>query len=281
MIINDFLAEEINRPLKSALAALKPEFIRLVQREYDYWPGTIGLCDTIADVIRECVKNNIRKVKTSIIDKNSYHYWVRVWSDSECYDIDIPFGKYETYNYKTNKFIKIPNVKFTTRDIFIYRSARQSLKTPWELKKSYVPHKSDRYYMTEVLKLTNAIVHNKKTPIDGEGWLLPDGKFISFNMRRDYVLHVDVAREAGFSGYDDAYAHGWIRISRRYSGKNNGRYYLETKLPMNDKMEQNIVEAIRRMVDVVYVTIWVGEGKTFQKFEWNGKEIVKANKRSW
>jgi len=147
MIIENFINELYNdKPLKNALVALKPEIVRRVQREYDKWRGGMGICDYIARTIRYVIEEDIPDAKVSIIDKESFHYWVRVWLGKECYDVDIPFGKYERYNYKNDKFIKIPNVVFNIHDIFIYRTSTSFLKAPWEIKKSYVPHKDDQYY---------------------------------------------------------------------------------------------------------------------------------------
>jgi len=272
MITDDFIIESIDRPLKTALVALKPDFVKLAQWEYDHWQGSYGLCADIEKKIRYRIDNKI-DAKTSQQSKNSLHYWTRVCAGNECYDIDIPFGKYETYNYKTKKYEKIPNVIFTTRDIFIYRSTHSSLKTPWDLKKSYVPNKSDKYYTSESLDLSLVTVKSKKSPIIRNGWLLPDGKFIPLSI---YIRsHNELAKQMGFAGYYDAYDYGCVRVSIMPSGK----YYMETTQPMNDKLYSLLTTAIKRMKDVVDVSIWVGDGASFQKFEWDGRQIVSSKNR--
>jgi hypothetical protein len=185
---------------------LKPEFVRLAQREYDRWEGGIGLCDVIEGVIRNCIDENIPNAKTSQQTKNFLHYWTRVWMGKECYDVDIPFGKYETYDYKKKAyggFIKIPNVVFTPRDIFIYRSNKMSLKTPWELKKSYVPNKADRYY-TESIDF--AKVKTTKGPINGDGIQIvpnrivfesPDYNYSKFNNKDAQIEKLKWREEVG------------------------------------------------------------------------------------
>lgn len=146
--------EKINEsisPFKLKLIKLKPFILKKIQSTYNSWPGDFGLCDTVASEIAEIINSSINEASAIIVDHNSYHFWVRVNNGIEYYDIDIPFGKYEKYDYNLNKFIKIPNVKFNINDILIYKTKENFLLTPWKLRKGYIPNKNDRYYTAEAV----------------------------------------------------------------------------------------------------------------------------------
>ena len=264
MIIDDFIIEAIDRPLRAELVALKPKIVQIAQHVYDEWEGYYGLCKELEEGIRHCIDSYIERAITSRQTKNFFHYWTRVWNEKECYDIDIPFGKYETYDYKTKSFVKIPNVRFTTYDIYIYRSTKSSLKTPWEVRKGYVPPKTDKYYMSEAIKLDKVTATNGI--IDSTGWLLPDGKFVPLN---EYS-HLSMALKMGFTGYGGANKYGCIRIVMNTKGK----VFMESSRPMTEEKYKLIMNAIKRMKNAPEVNIWLGNVENFKHFVWDGRQIV-------
>ena len=148
---NDITESKNSKELKSKLDDLKPELLTHVQSLYDDWEESddIGLCSGLADAIRACIDKHIPDSMTTIVDRDFRHFWVRVYNVDECYDIDIPFGIYEKYNYDTEEYEKIPDVIFNDDDLLIYKTTRNSLKAPWEVRKAYKPSSEDRYFMKE------------------------------------------------------------------------------------------------------------------------------------
>lgn len=145
---------------KVELIKLRPVIVKRVQEVYDSWDGgETGLCNEMAYAICDTIFYNSKNINTQVVGhKNpklfSRHYWVKVgFPNDTYYDVDLPFGKYETYNRDSQCFIKIPNVIFKPTDLLIYQSRVNFNKAPWELRKSYTPNKSDEYFTLDDSKL--------------------------------------------------------------------------------------------------------------------------------
>jgi len=151
------LKESFDYSYRAKLFQLRPQMIKAAQKIYDKWEGgEVGLCDSIAESISDCVLKNIKNIDSYVVGHKNpklheLHFWVRVdFNNGEkYYDIDLPFGKYERYDNKKHYFVKIPNVKFQLNDLLIYQSSLNYNKAPWEIRNSYTPHKSDSYFISE------------------------------------------------------------------------------------------------------------------------------------
>ena len=140
---------------RQALENLKPKMVMQAQMVYDIWKDTDGLCYEIANKLANLITYTLSGkfpeiTATAITHKGKwaqFHFWVRagIPGTSDWYDIDIPFGHYETC-VGNDHFEKIPNKVFGERDIYIYKTSPQFDKAPWELRKTYKPTSTDKYF---------------------------------------------------------------------------------------------------------------------------------------
>jgi hypothetical protein len=114
---------------------------------------------------------------------------------------------------------------------------------------------------------------SKTSPIDDDGWLLPNGTFVPNGITRG---HVTTALKMGFKyGYDAAYEAGLIRLSIYI-------HQFETSQQMSPRLENLVIKAIKRMRSSQDATLISGSGSPFYKrFNWDGKQLVSQNRRAW
>jgi len=122
---------DITRPKQlehiSILNKLKhyvPEIIELAQKVYDEWDeddidtyANGGICHIIADAIAAYFSDLGLDTATINDSVGDVHVWTAVSMNGFVYRVDIPPSVYESgggYSWK-----KLPNVKFTQRDIII------------------------------------------------------------------------------------------------------------------------------------------------------------------
>jgi hypothetical protein len=209
-----------SKKLRQELKELQPIMAKAAQNIYNEWDSTSGICYEIADeitfVIRKHLKNAVARVVTHPSNKwSQLHFWVRVSRGAEHYDIDIPFGKYEQYDFEASKerhwpiFKKIPDVTFTANDILIYRSGPLFKQGPWEKYKKYVPAANDKYYESvgSPIKFHSELnpklwEHNKLIPIVRDHLLVIAKFFVD-----DLNIDTDMIQDITLNGSNAAYTY--------------------------------------------------------------------------
>jgi hypothetical protein len=112
---------------------------------------------------------------------------------------------------------------------------------------------------------------SKTAPITEDGWLLPDNRFQP-NGRWTHLdalskLGIEVDQKKRISGYEKAYAQGFIRVA-----VNETRAFFETPTVMNSVLEQRLNSAVKR-TSAPLVYAYTGTGSRFEKWEWDGKQF--------
>jgi hypothetical protein len=130
ILLRDIL--ENDYPLKSVedIKKLVPQMVVAAQKVYDEWQqdengedpelGVGGVCQDIAEAISGVLNSN--GIDAATVDNGGMgeqHVWAIAKTFDGVYEVDIPYSSYERGGGYTWR--KIPNVKFTPRDIHIYK----------------------------------------------------------------------------------------------------------------------------------------------------------------
>lgn len=144
-----------------------------------------------------------------------------------------------------------------------YKAALQLGITEVATQPSPLSKKADTS-VAPVPRVHKKVILDSTGPITRDGWLFPDDKF---RPNGNWDTHIDAAMKLGFFGYQDAYNHGMVRVSVGYTG------FMETIQPMNDKLDDLLIRAAKRMTNVSEIKAWTGDGETFEKYDWDGKQF--------
>lgn len=116
------------------------------------------------------------------------------------------------------------------------------------------------------LKRGSSLKNIKESRSRGEGWILPNGKFIE--IRSD---HEEVFSDYGIKSYNDAYNKGWIRVS---SGRPGVLFY-EVGKPMSE-VENRLTKLAKQSQSVFpQIQAYIGGGAfggAWERYEWDGKQ---------
>ena len=120
--------------------------------------------------------------------------------------------------------------------------------------------------------------YDKSTPrskasfIDGDGWVLPDGRFLP-NEKKTHINNLRISLGVDW-GYADAFEHGYIRVSHHTTWGQ-----IESPFPL-DQSYDKIISICKRM-NLYDIDVKTGEGETFLKMKWDGKNLNRERQRMY
>ena len=125
------------------------------------------------------------------------------------------------------------------------------------------------------LKSSN-INESKETILNTTGWITPDDNFIPCGSGSGYI-HLKLLSKYGITRYNDAYMLGWIRFSVLQQLSQASIACFETIVPF--KRVENRLKKFAKLINNDYSEIYsfCGNGETYEKCDWDGKQFRKMN----